>query len=315
MKKLILPGIAGALLLTLLSPQLNAQVCFGNSDVVGPYAFAGSRSVFVPVPATPPGTNGTGTTNPFSSTPVGNLLSGVSSALPFSTVGRIYADGNGHLLASAGTLTNAQIGTYSVSTDCTISVTLIDKFATAPAGTPASTSASATFDGIVLDRGNQIELLQPAAAANGAVLSLRRVYQNSGCTNATLGGTFGIATQAFLTGTDTTGTSSLTLLPVTGRLTSSGNGLFGVKATGDTSPLKGRQLAGTYTVNSDCTGTMQIVTADGVTRNASFVITRPSSGACQVPGFARPEILFGFTDPGVSGFGSARLETFASGLQ
>jgi hypothetical protein len=237
---------------------------------------------------------------------------------PFSTVGRIYADGNGHFLASAGTSTNVQIGTYSVSTDCTIAVTVTDKFATPPAtppGTPASTPASATFEGVVLDRGNQIELLQPAASANGAVLSLRRVYQNSGCTNATLGGTFGIATQAFLTGTDTTGTSSLTLLPVTGRLTSSGNGLFGVKAAGDTSPLKGRQLAGTYTVNSDCTGTMQIVTADGVARNASFVITRPSSGVCQVPGFARPEILFGFTDPGVSGFGSARLETFSSGLQ
>ena len=61
MKRLILSGLGGALMLVLI-PTLDAQVCSGNSNVVGPYAFAGSRLVFVGAPPATPGTGSTGGT-------------------------------------------------------------------------------------------------------------------------------------------------------------------------------------------------------------------------------------------------------------
>src|SRR3954468_12723405 len=93
----------------LLSPILQARTCSGPGDVVGSYGFTGSRAGFFLLGATPPGSNGvlgsgplvpvavtpqgtsgaaTTTAATFSHTPLGSLVSGVSSARVFSAAGR-----------------------------------------------------------------------------------------------------------------------------------------------------------------------------------------------------------------------------------
>jgi len=94
MKRFILPGLGGAVLMLML-PGLQAQTCSGNGDVVGAYGFAGSR-MFSAIPATAPGTSGAPNTNPaVSTTDFGHFIAGVSSQAPFGTVGRVLADGAG----------------------------------------------------------------------------------------------------------------------------------------------------------------------------------------------------------------------------
>jgi len=314
MKRILLPGIGGVVLAVLMTPSLNAQQCFGNSDIIGPYAFAGYRNVFVGVPSTAPGTTGTVTT-----TPIGQLLNGVTGAGPFSAVGVVLADGQGNFFAQPSGTTGAGfqqlVGTYSANRDCTVTVTFNNVASTTGGTGSTATTNAVTFEGIELDRGNEIDLVQANATNPGAVLTLRRTFQNGGCTNATLTGTLGLIGQAFLTSTAAPGTggpvggvgsdTAVTPEPIIGRLVTTGNGIFGVDALSSNPALPNRQLTGTYTVNPDCTGTMTIVTKDGVARAAKFVITRPA-GSCQNPGQVRPEVLFGFSDTGVSGVGSAR---------
>ena len=219
MKRFILPSLGGAVLMLML-PGLQAQTCSGNGDVVGAYGFAASR-LFSAVPATAPGTNGTSNTgtvntsttssNPnTSNTDFGKFLAGVSGQTPFGTVGRLLADGAGNLFATASATSGSpvQVGTYKVNSDCTMSATFTDAFATAPgtsgsATTTVVTPLSATFEGVVLNHGNDIELVQTGSTATGAVIEMRHTLQFSGCTNASLTGAFGVVSQASLATTST----------------------------------------------------------------------------------------------------------------
>jgi hypothetical protein len=294
----------------MLLPGLQAQTCSGNGDVVGSYGFAASR-LFAAVPATPPGTAGPPNTNPaVSNTAVGHFLLGVSSEAPFGTVGRLLADGAGGFFATASATSGSpvQVGTYKVNNDCTMSATFTDAFAAMPATAPGSpptavTPVSATFEGVVQNHGLDIELVQTGSSATGALIELRRTLLFNGCTNASLTGAFGVVSQASMAGTTTTATP--TAVPLFGRLVSNGNGMFGVDALGQQSALPGLQLTGTYTVNPDCTGTANILTSSGVTRSLNFVIVQSDVGAC-LNGSVQPELLFSFTDPGVSGIGFSR---------
>src|SRR5260370_32831365 len=147
----------------LLARSLEAQgrLCSGNGDVVGSFGVLASRSDFfllgatqaatntpsglgpmIPVAVTPPGT--TGATAPFagSNTGVGRLLTGLQNPNVFSSIGRAFADGMGNLYSSptAGLMTNIQVGSYTVTTSCSITVTLTDPFlTTAPPTTSART--------------------------------------------------------------------------------------------------------------------------------------------------------------------------------
>jgi hypothetical protein len=202
--------------------------------------------------------------------------------------------------------------------------------------TSTVTPLSASLEGVVLNRGNEIDLVQVApssplstAAPVGANITLRKMFQATGCTNATLNGGFGMASQAALSssvvnggtgtgdtgtgnsggtgntgGTDTGGTmsGSQTSFPLVGRFFANGDGTL--VSIGASSTLPGRQLVGNYTVNSDCTGTAQLITNSGVTRNISFAIVQSPAGACTNSAGA-PQLLFGFTDQGINGFGTA----------
>jgi hypothetical protein len=299
---------------------------------------------------------------------LGLLLGDVNGTAIFGTVGRITADGAGNLFATPGPNTSAatQVGTYSVNGDCTISVTLTDAFqgmagtngtgnTTGGSGgntggtgntggitgngttTSTVTPLSANLEGVVLNRGNEIDLVQVVQSSSssstatpvGANITLRKMFQATGCTNATLNGGFGMASQAALSssvvnggtgtgntgtgnsggtgntgGTDTGGTTSAsqTSFPLVGRFFANGDG--NLVTIGASSTLPGRQLVGNYTVHSDCTGTAQLITNSGVTRNISFAIVQSPAGACTNSAGA-PQLLFGFTDQGINGFGTA----------
>ena len=74
------------------------------------------------------------------------------------------------------------------------------------------------------------------------------------------------------------------------------------------SPLPGLQLTGTYTVNDDCSGTAALTDGLGATHNLDFIIVQSGGGASTSGNLQviLPELLFGFTDQGVTGTGFAR---------
>jgi hypothetical protein len=167
------------------------------------------------------------------------------------------------------------------------------------------------FEGVVLDRGAEIDLIQSGTSDTGAVIQMRRALQFGGCTDASLSGAFGLASQANLAsptsgGGGSTG-SSLAPISMIGRLVSDGAGMFIADSQAKQSPLQPLQLTGTYTVNPDCTGSAQIVDAIGTMRNVMFVLVQAESVPSPTAQWAvRPELLFAFSDQNVSGFGTAR---------
>ena len=188
-------------------------------------------------------TTGSTGTPVVSNTPIGSLVGGVTGLSPFAVVGRVAADGAGNLFAApTATGTPHQVGTYTVNPDCTITVSLNDVFvgiSIAPPGTSGATSGNSTgtgsgssgsssgsgmssgsssspsansatttpvsvqFEGLIFDQGAQIDLRQAGASDTSAAVTLQRVFQFGGCTDATLTGTFGLVSQ--ITSTASTG--------------------------------------------------------------------------------------------------------------
>jgi len=300
----------------------------------------------IPVPVNPPGTSGT--TAPFmgSNTGVGVLLTGLQNPNVFSSVGRVFADGMGNLYASptTGLMTNILVGSYNVSTSpatsCSITVTLMDVFVTTSGTTTvisnAANAPSVTLQGYVTASGTEIDLAGP----NGAVVTLRRTAQAGNCSNSSLTGNFTVLGTGFYTANagngipvtttagGTTTTPGSTTTPTTPGAFSSGTtstlgtpfnllGRFSANGTGADPnylpPLlpQGLNLAASYAINADCTGTGHIIDSNGVARNISFVLVNRGA-ACSLgagnQGGSRQELDFVFTDPGVLGGGIAQLE-------
>lgn len=297
-------GIAllGAILAVV--PSLQARSCSGNGDVVGSFGWLGARtSDFVPAAtASPRAVSG-------SSTSIGSLLAGAANTAAFTSVGRVFLDGNGAILATS-TPGGAQIsvGTYTVNGDCTVSATLTDAFLAAPSTGLAPTPAGATFEGVVVEVGNEIDLVQ-TGTLTGTALTLRKTKQS-----CTIDGVF----DAF--GLSATGVATTTVAPVAGRASSStptsapfsivgrfvadGAGNLVEDAIAQASPLNNRKVTGTYTVNMDCTGTATLITADGKKRAANFVVV--TLGADLSNGLQALELAF--TDAGVVGSGLAQQQ-------
>jgi hypothetical protein len=360
-------GTAAGVLLAcsvLLAPTLQARQCSGNGDVVGSYGFTGSRSGFyllgataagpnspsgsapmIPVPVTPPGTSGTTGAFIGSNTSIGNLLSGIANPVVFSTVGRVFADGMGNLYASptAGLMTNVLAGSYTVSTSCSITMTLTDPFVTTSSVNPTP-GTPVTLTGYVSGNAAELDLF----GANGAVVTFLKTRGN--CDNSSLSGNFTVSGQGFylpsagngqtttvgqpivtptgqtgpcLNGqTGTTGTGACTGAFTSGatgtlgtpfsllaRFVADGSGNLTSDFSGQQSP--GQNVSGSYSVNADCTGTAHVVDAAGVARNIRFVLVNQAAqcsiGASPQSG-ARPALEFVFSDPGVMGSGIAQVE-------
>lgn len=228
------------------------------------------NDVFVGVPVTPPGTAGNGGTS--------------------STGG---GGNSGNSSGTGGSSGNAAAG---------------------------ATPASIKVVGVVLDRGAEIDLTQAGASNTGAVITLRRAVQFAGCTDANVTGTFGLIAEASVTSGQpsssgvTAGSggssSSLGAASVIGRLAANGAGMFLPDAQATQSPLQALQLTGTYVVADDCSGSAQFADTSGTMHNIDFVIVQAESNA-STPNTLQvtlPELLFSFTDQGVTGTGFAKHE-------
>jgi len=297
------------------APSLQARTCGGNGDVQGSFGWIGARTV-ASVPAA--SANSTSTTTPpapitGSSTAIGSLVAGAVNPAPFASVGRLFLDGNGGLFASStpgGSVSS--VGTYTVNGDCTVSATLTDTFTPNSGGLvgiTTTTQPSTTFEGVVVQSGNEIDLTQTGAASSGTLITLRKTKQL--CSNTDLFSAYGISASGYVTGASTSTTTNAgtttttapnTPFSILGRFVGDGNGILYQDNIGASSPLTNREITGTYTVNSDCTGTATLVTADGKKRGANFVIVLQGTSLNNAP----EALALTFTDTGAVGSGFAQ---------
>jgi hypothetical protein len=286
----------------------------------------------------------TGTTPPFTSTEVGQLLSGVSNTGPFASSGLLYLDASGNILAGPTTQTGLTtlVGTYKLnSSNCTITVTLKDAF--------GNNTTPTTLQGVVLRDGSEIDLGVLQNFTTGAICTVpstgpcngtgtgtgtgtstatavptlygsnifvRLIRQQSpSCSVNDLAGSYALFGDGDRVATTVGGsTFSSTQAPffTFGLVQFDGNGhIISQPATSSLSYL---QFAGTYTVNSDCTGTMTLNNATNTPASGSnggtttstngtpvnFILIQPSASS----GSTSPEISFSQFGNGQTMFGT-----------
>jgi hypothetical protein len=267
----------------------------------------------------------------------------------FAATGRLFADGMGNLFASSSSgilLTNVLVGTYIVTPDCAVTMTLGDPFGAAGAtpiggvfGAPGVNLGANTvnLEGVIVESGNntQIELIVTNNGGAGASVTLTKTSQFSSCTNASISGNYAVRAEGLLTPSTSTGTTTgvigggtvvtggavagnaFTLGAATslgtpfrllGRTVADGAGNLVTDFSSTTATVK-RAITGTYVVNADCTGTARLQDGTGAARNVSFVLVNEAA-ACSngLQTGARQSLEFVFTDPGVIGSGEARQQ-------
>lgn len=252
----------------------------------------------------------------YSPTPVGQLLAGVNGSGPFSATGRLFFDGAGNVsTASMPGAANALAGTYTVNPDCSVSMSLLDPFGsnrtvkTSLAGVisgrgsavdlaPAPVSTAPATG----DSGAATPTEPSAPTTSGVSIHLSRVFYASGCSLGNLVGAYafsanGVATQpgsgsatpdvesarkalaATAVPVEAPGTTGLTVtgpLTLLGAMRFDGAGNIIPNPSYAQSPLSYLQATGSYTLNSDCTGTMTL-TNGSAPMSASFVLVQPVS--------------------------------------
>src|SRR5260370_22687069 len=194
-------------------------------------------------------------------------------------------DGNGGMLSRSGAgMAVTQVGTYVVNSDCTVSATFTDAFATPGGAGLTPVQASATFEGVLVQNANEIDLVQTGAsgASTGAIVTLRKARQFYGCTADGLTGTFGlaasgVATTSIVSATGGAATTVSTAFSLFGRVNADGQGNLVQDSLGLTSPLTKRQFTGSYTGNLDCTGSATPVGTDLQSREVHLVIGGPGA--------------------------------------
>src|SRR5262249_47645323 len=141
-----------------------------------------------------------------SSTPIGALTAAAANSAVFASVGRLFIDGNGGLFSSATPGAPVQqVGTYTVNSDCTISATLTDSFATPGGAGLTPVPASVNFEGVVVQNGNEVDLVQAGTVSGGAVITLKKTRQFNGCGNDSLTGPLGLTAAGVVTAAPTPG--------------------------------------------------------------------------------------------------------------
>lgn len=298
--------------LCLMANQLaHAQYCqVTNSSLNGPYGYVASELGTVVTTSTGTSTNtGSSSTNAYSGSNLGQLLAGISAGNQFGYSGALTLDGLGTVYASSAPMGSAiaQVGTYNVNSDCSVSITLMDPFGT--------NTSSTQLAGIVLGRGAEIDLvspgsLQPPSGAStstfpgsGLAIKLVRALYKNGCSVSNLTGLYAFVvnpTAITLPAVNGSGTASTTgSLPksILGYVDFDGTGnIIALPSTGASAPTSGVSTfatlayTGTYMVNMDCSATMVINNSGGAPAPQSvtfnFVITPPvaASAVPQSPG-------------------------------
>ena len=294
MFKMTFSGVATLLCMSfvLCAKVGSAQAC--QSGVTGFYAYSA-----IGIDAASSTTSPTNANPAYSNTTLGQLLAGVANTGPFAASGTLYFDGSGNIRASASA---GLIGSYVVNSDCTIAVTLMDAFGTNPTIT--------TLQGIILARGSEIDLgvLQNVSTASSPVIEgyqshlLIKLFRplSTYCNLGSIVGSYalvGTGHRHVTTGSGTVIVPSQTMgaFFLIGRAQFDGNGNILPQAA-TASSLSFLQFAGSYTINSDCTGTMTLgnntvpspFATPGSTLSVNFVLTQPSVA----DGSMRPDIQF-----------------------
>ncbi len=326
-------GLAGFCLLGSLA---SAQVCqFSTSNLLGQYAFVANQ--FGTVPFNPPGTTGIVVPAPFSPTPLGNFLNGVNSGRQFAVLGALSFDGSGAITAaSSATTTNASpVGTYTINSDCSVTVVLNDAFG-------SDSILPTSFVGAILGNGEEIDFNNFVTTVGGSGISglpngtgpffkLVKVQNRNFCSVSSLTGLYGFVVNTSTvppTSATPTGvaTPSPTAATVVGYLNFDGTGKINANsapAPTDTSTTaanvnalqRSLQYSGVYTVNPDCSGSMTITNATSLkgatgTTGAtaqSFTISfveLGGSGPTLSP-FTLPELVLAISNNGMVGAGYA----------
>jgi hypothetical protein len=295
-----------------------------NTLALGTYGFVlNTGSLFTGVVANPPGTTSAvtfqalvadppGTT--YSTTQVGRLLSGLAGVTVGAVTGQFYLDGNGNIFASStvGGSPSTIVGSYVINSDCTVTVTITDAFST------ASKPPQASLSGFLVNGGTQLDLSPPVATAGTpkpptTLLRIVRIPSLGSCTVSTLTGAYALTGQGL--------TSANAVVVFLARIRFDGTGNL-VNDAGS-SLFTSLQYVGTYTVNSDCTGTLNLSPTPAANAAppktpsivASFVITNPyvqvtSSGnvAFQNPSQLRPSIIFTFANQNEAVLGAGNAQ-------
>jgi hypothetical protein len=173
-----------------------------------------------------------------------------------ASVGQFTADGNGNLTgfqtasANGVILTQTFTGTYSVSTNCTGSITV---------NLTGGGSQTANFVLFEANKGAQIIDTSNGLVAGGAAFA-----QGIACGLTTKKMTFAANLFGKIVGTGPIQYAAQLILDGHGKV--SGTGTFVVNGAVFTAPI-----TGTYTTNTNCTGTVQITPTGHGTLNFNFV--------------------------------------------
>ena len=175
----------------------------------------------------------------------GFLITGANGNKLAAVVGLITADGKGGLTGSE-TISNVGVisssvaltGTYSITTTCTGTATIT------PSGFPA-----AKYNLTVVSAGKQIELVGTTTGTTEFGYALAR--GTGTCTDAAVKGTFGFQGGGF--------NSSLVPKAFAGQVKLDGAGnLTGTETASAGGTVGSGPIAGTYAVNSVCTGSVSV---------------------------------------------------------
>ena len=141
----------------------------------------------------------------------------------------------GHLFASnpAMPTPTTNVGTYTVSPDCSVTMSIGDPFSSnasqstgSTSGDPSAAANPVTFEGLIASSGgaDEIDLVPTGNAGIGALLTLTKTSQSSPCSNASLTGNYSLIGEGLLSSSSTS----------PGGTTSTGNSAF---VSGVMSPL------------------------------------------------------------------------------
>jgi hypothetical protein len=319
-------GLTGLLVLCFgIFQHASAQTCAGNNSVVGGSFVYVAVQTGTGVPAITGSvetSGGTGTVA-YSNTELGQLLSGISEVGAFSSTGAISFNAFGQVFASSSPQSNdsALVGTYTLNADCTMSVTLNDPFGTI--------QTSTTLSGIVMNGGGEVDLfLAPSTSSsagtttpilaglqskNGLLIRLFRAYYSSfGCTVGNLSGAYALVLNGSPASSAIAAQPPVLIL----RAYFNGAGVVTTDPATTGSSLAALQSIGTYTVNSDCTGTLTLhspvtsatSTSPNPSRTINFVLTAPTvvvnAGATRLDQYStRPRLALSISEENETSFG------------
>ena len=326
-RSILRAGLSLAGLLIIAVPAGAERVCQGLSEIAGVYGFTASRSGLVGSPLAFTGAfSGTAAQDNRAQTPaglpaaafngVGGVVTGAATAEPFSRTGTLFADGSGGLFTDVpGTELAQKLGGYSVNDDCSVAVTLNNKFAFVGGNAPAATGSSAAnalsgpstvaFEGVILQRGEEVDLVQ-TGLPGGTFVTMRKIFASE-CTNENFNDSFGLVgagSRAIVAGGP-----AFAAFGISGRLIADGQGNLITDGFSVSSPRQ-QQLSGTYRVKPDCTGSAQIAMADGTSVAIDFVLVHEYNAALGTASaqIRQKRMMFSVSGQGIAGSGFATAQ-------